>query len=401
LDSCEATKDDFLYTCKDPSQDVAPENCTSYGQDGWCGLLESNCGTLGDTLDCVTLGDYNGSSCYDVGETSCAYLGEKYCTASGEQYCNSTGELNCLFPGEQHCIFEGEDDWFCNTTVDEYMCDNSADGPDACYDVGEANCKYSGEKYCREPGEKFYCFFYEDNACTSIVDQEKICKYYDDDSTPWCEQAVVDACGIPFKDCLNSAECPPEFGSAAGCDIQGCEAACNDSCDKPGLDICTTSCNEPCLDICTTSCDKDCLKHCNGNCNGVCIDKCDAPTCFKTCDAECLSNCNSNCYKGCDKSCEKTCDSSCDSSCFRGCHLCESNCQDCLGSYCDTNCYNGCNNECTGYSCNDTCDINFQCTGCDGTAPCMAGCIASTQTCTDCGESGGSCQAGRWCDIPH
>jgi hypothetical protein len=398
LDSCEVTKNAALYYCKDPSQDTVPENCTSYGQDDWCGLLESTCGTLGDTLDCVTLGDYSGGSCYDVGETSCAYLGEKYCTASGEQYCNATGELNCLFPGEQHCIFEGEDDWFCNTTVDEYMCDNSADGPDACYDVGEANCKYSGEKYCREPGEKFYCFFYEDNACTSIVDQEKICKYYDDDSTPWCEQAVVDACGIPFKDCLNSAECPPEFGSAAGCDIQGCEASCNDSCDKPCIDICTTSCNEPCLDICTTSCNEGCLKQCNGECNNVCIDKCDAPTCFKTCDAECLSDCNSNCYKGCDKSCEKTCDSSCDSSCFRGCHLCESNCEDCLGSYCDTNCYNGCNNECTGYSCNDTCDINFQCTGCDGTAPCMAACIPSGQG----GCSTSDCHyAGEFCDASY
>ena len=384
--------------CEQPL--YGPENCTSYGQDGWCGLLESTCETIGDKLDCVTLGDYNGNTCYNVGETNCSASGEKYCTVTGETYCRQTGEYGCLFPGETRCLFEEEDDISCETITDGYMCQSSGDGPDTCHQTGETYCYEVGETYCHEPGEKFYCFFIKDDICTSTADQLANCKSIDD---TWimCTRAVVDACGIPFKDCLNSAECPAEFGSAAGCDTQGCEASCNDTCDKPCIDICTTSCNEPCLDICTTSCNEGCLKGCNGNCNNICIDKCDAPPCFKTCDAECLSDCNTNCYNGCDKSCETYCDTECDSSCFKGCHLCESNCQNCLGEPCNSNCYKDCNNECTGYSCNDTCDVNFQCTGCDGTAPCMAACIPSTQTCTDCGESGGSCQAGRWCDIPH
>lgn len=400
------------------------ENCTSYGQDNWCGLMQTDCYQVVDAMSCVTLGDYSGEECYDVGETSCVYLGEKYCTASGEQYCNVTGELNCLFLGEKHCIFEGEDDWFCNTTVDEYMCDNSADGPDACYDVGEANCKYSGEKYCRESGEKFYCFFYEDNACTSIGDQELICKYYDDESYSWCEQEVVDSCGIPFKDCSNSAVCPPEYGQNAGCDAQGCPAICNDSC----ISTCDSNCFKGCNQSCTSYCDTGCEQHCNGDCNETCISTCDTNCfngCNKNCEKSCVAFCDVSCFgvcvSSCDKVCFGTCITTCDSSCFAGCNksctsycdtgceqICDSNCysgcnKSCT-SYCDagcdTSCFKGCNDECTGYSCDSYCDANFQCTGCDGTAPCMAACIPSQETCTQCGEEGGQCQAGRWCTAP-
>lgn len=410
FDTCEATADCSYYG--DGS------TCTSYGQDDWCGLLESNCETNGDKLVCISLGDYNGNTCYDVGETTCSHVGERYCTSNGEQYCNLPGEKVCLYPGEQYCLFEGEDDISCYSTVDIYMCENSADGPDACYDVGESNCAQPGEKYCRESGEKFFCFFYEDDACTSIADQTIYCKYYDDDSIPWCEQEVVDACNIPFKDCVNSGACPPEFGSSAGCDVQGCEAACNDTCIDTCDTNCFNNCNKSCLTSCVSACDTNCFNGCNKNCQDTCVSACDTScfagcdkncektcvsscdtTCFGTCVTSCDKTCFGTCISSCDKTCFSSCVSSCDSSCFEGCHLCESVCQDCLGSYCDSACYSGCDNECTGYSCNKTCDINFQCTGCDGTAPCMAACIPSQQTCTECGESGGSCLAGRWCDI--
>ena len=419
LDSCEATKDDALYTCKDPSQDAAPENCTSYGQDGWCGLLESTCETLGDTLNCVTLGDYSGTNCYDVGETDCASPGEKYCTEPGEKYCNYPGEYACLFPGETKCLFEGEDNVNCDRAVDGYMCQSSGDGPNTCHQPGETYCYEVGETYCHEPGEKFYCFFIKDDICVSITDQLANCESIDD-TWVMCQPVVVDACGIPFKDCLNSAECPPEFGSSAGCDIQGCEAACNDTCIDSCDTNCFNGCNKSCLTTCVSACDTNCFNGCNKNCQNTCVSSCDTNCfngCNKNCQNTCVSSCDTNCFgtcisscdgtcfgtciTSCDKTCFGTCISSCDSSCFKGCHLCESVCQNCLGNYCDSACYRGCDNECTGYSCNSPCDINYQCSGCDGTAPCMASCIASAETCTDCGESGGSCQAGRWCDIPH
>lgn len=407
LDACEATKDDNLYTCNQPSQ--KDENCTSYGQDNWCGLLETTCETVGDKLDCVTLGDYSGNTCYDVGETNCSASGEKYCTGTGETYCKQTGEYGCLFPGETKCLFEGEDDIYCETVTDGYMCQSSGDGPDTCHQAGETYCYETGEYYCHEPGEKFYCFFIKDDICTSTADQLANCKSIDD---TWimCERAVVDACGIPFKDCLNSAECPAEFGSTAGCDTQGCPAACNDSC----ISTCDSNCFKGCNQSCTSYCDTGCEQHCNSDCNDVCISTCDS-NCFKgcnqscltycntgclqqcngNCNNECISSCDSNCFKGCDQSCETYCDTGCEQHCDSNCYKsCNKNCTSYCDAECDSSCFKGCDNECTGYSCNDTCDINYNCTGCDGTAPCMAACIPSSETCSEC--HGG----GRWCTHP-
>lgn len=448
LDSCEATKDDALYMCKDPSQaacdllvdkcptledvlrecgqclgvcvgpgEQCPElcdaigdtSCTEYGQDNWCGLSETTCETVGDKLDCVTLGDYSGNTCYNVGETNCSASGEKYCTESGEKYCWSTGENGCLFPGETKCLFEGEDSYLCETITDGYMCQSSGDGLDTCHQTGEMYCYEVGEAYCHEPGEKFYCFFTKDDICASTVDQLEKCKSAED-TWVMCEQVVVDACGIPFKDCLNSAECPAEFGSAAGCDTQGCEAACNDSC----ISTCDSNCFKGCDKSCTSYCNTGCEQECNGNCNNVCIDTCDT-SCFNgcnkscltycntgclqhcngTCNNECISSCDSSCFSGCDKSCTSYCDTGCEQHCDSNCYKsCNKNCTSYCDTECDSSCFKGCDNECTGYSCNDTCDINYNCTGCDGTAPCMAACIPSSETCSEC--HGG----GRWCTHP-
>ena len=381
--------------CSELCDAIGDDSCTSYGQDNWCGLLESNCGTLGDTFNCVSLGDYSGDTCYEVGEMNCSWQGEKYCTMPGEQFCNHSGELYCLYPGERQCLFEGEDTFYCDTTVDIYMCDNSADGPDVCYDTGQANCKYPGEKYCREPGEKFYCFFYEDNACTSIGDQELICKYYDDESYSWCEQEVVDACGIPFKNCSNSAECPAEYGSNAGCgEYEGC-GYCQANCLDCGLSA------GPCQ-----SCGQD------GFCQTCGLDAAHCQSCGL--DAAHCQSCGLSSYScqscgqdghcqacGLDGQCQSCglSGASCQScgqeghcqTCGEGgvpCQVCgqDGHCENCEGActICDQPCLGSDCQRCEDSSCHD---------GCTSTGQCCEGCTGECQ-----GECVSSCHAGTHCD---
>ena len=410
VDECETTRDSRLYTCNHPSQ--TDENCTEYGQDGWCGLLESTCEYTVDILDCVTLGDYSGDTCYAVGEDSCSRPGQKYCTDTGEQHCNYTGEYFCLFPGESHCLFEGEDAGYCETITDEYMCKSSGDGPNTCHQPGEAYCYENGETYCHELGEKFYCFFVKDDICVSLADQLANCEAIDD-TWVMCEPVVVDACGIPFKDCMNSAVCPPEYGQNAGCgEYEGC-GFCQTNCLSCGLDAgpcqacgldggACQSCGlggfpcqacgqdgfcQNCEGGCTT-CDAGCTdspcETCEGNCDNPLIG------CFGLCDGACVSFCDSICVMLCDakcdynpcQSCQGTCVDTCDG-CTGDCQdACTSRCQNCEGlcTICDSYCESHCEH-CQDNTCHDGCTVNSQCCeGCTGScqAECVASCVAGT-----------------------
>lgn len=402
--------------CSELCDAIGDTSCTSYGQDNWCGLLESTCEYTVDILDCVTLGDYSGDTCYAEGQDNCSRPGQKYCTDAGEQHCNYTGEYFCLFPGESHCLFEGEDSNYCETITDEYMCQSSGDGPNTCHQPGEAYCYENGETYCHEPGEKFYCFFVKDDICVSLADQLANCESIDD-TWVMCQPVVVDACGIPFKDCMNSAVCPPEYGQNAGCgEYEGC-GFCQTNCLSCGLDA--GPCQACGLDggacqscglggfPCQTCGQDGFCQNCEGGCttcDGVCIDTCD--DCQGPCDnplisPPCSSTCNNPCITLCDSICIMLCDATCD---YNPCQTCQGSCVDtCDG--CTTNCESGCTSRCQ--NCEGACTVcdsycETHCERCEDTT-CHDGCTSTSQCCEGCtgqcqGTCVSSCVAGTHCD---
>lgn len=396
------------------------ENCTSYGQDGWCGLLESTCSGVEDKITCATLGDYTGDTCYAVGETNCRFVGEKYCTYTGEEFCDHTFEKFCHYEGESDCYLVGEDGkncWYelddCSDYVQGYVCGVSCDKieDNVCHQTGEDYCYFAGEEYCIVGGEKLWCISFGDNNCSEVGDDG--CTKYSDDSyycpaiadkilnctdnteNVICERMVVDACGIPFKDCMNSAVCPAEYGSNAGCgEYEGC-GYCQANCLDCGLSA------GPCQ-----SCGQD------GFCQTCGLDAAHCQSCGL--DAAHCQSCGLSSYScqscgqdghcqacGLDGQCQSCglSGASCQScgqdghcqTCGQGgvpCQVCgqDGHCENCEGActICDQPCLGSDCQRCEDSSCHD---------GCTSTGQCCEGCTGDCQ-----GECVSSCHAGTHCD---